>query len=227
MLKELLPPILIVLLVALPGVPGDRIYRKVVGVDWREREWQSVLRLISFSVSGLIIYIVVADWRGFYQPIYLFPESFKDGSITPSTLIRAVIPYVGHFTGAALVGLVAAAFVKLTAHWVSVYPSAWDHFIRTSVPKHLVVVSLKNRDAYAGIIKHVDLSVPQSERDIVLGEPAIYDENAKDYVALAYSALFLPASLISSIAAVHDSSLDKHRLSEVGQSIFKEEKSDE
>ena len=225
MLKELWP-VLILALVVFPGVPGDRIYRKVVGVDWREKEWQSVLRLISFSLGGLIIY-VIADWRGSYPPIYLFPESFKDGSITPATLRHAVIPYVGHLVGAGFVGFVAALFAKLTAHWVSVYPSAWDHFIRTSVPKHLVIVSLTNRDAYAGIIKNVDLSVPQSERDIVLGEPALYDESANDYIALAYSSLFLPASLISSIAVVHDSNLDKHRLSEVGHSIFKEEKSDE
>ncbi len=48
--------ILIIALVILPGLLGDRVYKLLVGIDWREKEWRGILRLIAFSVAGAALY---------------------------------------------------------------------------------------------------------------------------------------------------------------------------
>jgi hypothetical protein len=83
----------------------------------------------------------------------------------------------------------------------------------------MVAVALQNGEAYVGYLKVSDVSVEQNERDLVLSEPSLYDEEQRDYVALPYQQLFITASLWYSMAVIHDPDRDK-RVVPVGSSPF-------
>lgn len=217
MLKDL-APLLILLLAILPGTVADRLYRTIIGVHWQEKEWQMVLRLLMFSIVGAGLYSIVANYFGGPQLTYLFPSSYTSGAITPNTLHLAFAAYAGHFLGATLVGLFIVAANKLLAPWVTTYPGGWDTFVRDCVKGHFVVVALENTQAYAGYIKSADASVAKSERDLILQEPALYQNG--QYIALPYQYLFLPASLVSSIGVIYDNALDGNRLTQIGMPVF-------
>ena len=90
---------------------------------------------------------------------------------------------------------------------------------------HWVTVGLNNGDVYAGYIDKADVSVAATERDIILQEPALYDQQLKRYRTLQYQSLFLLGSAIASVAVVTDTAADK-RITEIGESLFVEEVND-
>jgi hypothetical protein len=152
-------------------------------------------------------------------------RAFRSGAINPDNVHLLFLPYFGHCVGATLIGLLAAVSRKMLARWSlfqSPYPAVWDEFLRSYAPKHWVVITLTNGDVYAGFIKSADKSVASSERDIVLAEPAQYTEEKKTYIALGYQYLFLPATMVSLIAVVYNSDIDRERVTEVGKPIFEE-----
>jgi hypothetical protein len=87
-----------------------------------------------------------------------------------------------------------------------------------------VTVGLTNGEVYAGYVDKADVSVTASERDIILREPALYDETEKTYRATPYQTMFLLGSTIASIAAVSDSRGDE-RITSAGEDLFSEETS--
>lgn len=215
-----LAALLIVVAAIFPGILGDKIYRTFVGWNWREKDWQSVIRLLGFSITGLTIYVVLAYRFGWPLPIYVFPSSFNLNAITPQTLGPLCIAYSGHFAGATAAGLVGGIVMRILGRWLPVYPSAWDDFVRLCVSEHWVVVSTTNGDTYAGMVRTADVSVKQDERDIVLLEPAQYSEKENNYQVLSYQSIFLPATIVSSIAVVYDPDRDLKRNSVVGDWLF-------
>ena len=60
----------------------------------------------------------------------------------------------------------------------------------------MVAVTLDNKETYVGVVRACDVTVEKGERDLVLAEPAIYNETTKNYVALPYQHIFLRADLI-------------------------------
>lgn len=91
----------------------------------------------------------------------------------------------------------------------------------TYAPDHWVVVSLHSGGVYAGKLSNADTSVAIGDRDLVLEEPALYDEASGRYLATPYQHLFLPAAAVYSIAAVYEPKLDL-RVTEIGEPIFQE-----
>ena len=57
--------LLIITIAVFPGLIGDRVYQFIVGVDWREKEFRTILRLIGFSVIGVVIYSIAHSIIGF------------------------------------------------------------------------------------------------------------------------------------------------------------------
>lgn len=92
-------------------------------------------------------------------------------------------------------------------------------FLRNHISNHWIVVSLTNGESYSGIFSCSDLSVGPEERDVIIEEPAKFIESENNYKTLPYKSLFLPSSLIMSIAVLHDPELDK-RITEVGTYMF-------
>jgi Family of unknown function (DUF6338) len=215
--------VLIALIAVFPGLMGNSVYRSLLGVDWREKEWHSVLRLLGFSVIGIVLYSICAFQFGFLPPAHLFPETYESLQPNQEDLRSVVFPYIGHLAGGIVAGVLGAWGTKLLARVASgsAYPSAWDDFARTYAPRHWVIVSLSSGDVYAGKLKNVDVAVAAGDRDLVLEEPCIFDETVGNYRATNYQYLFIPAAELFSIAAVYDVKLDK-RILTVGELLFPE-----
>ena len=217
--------ILIIIFAIFPGVLGNRVYQVLVGHDWRDKEFQVILRLVGFSVIGAVIYAIIADLTGLFPlPIHLIPSSYKSLSDCPDSLLNIIYPYLGHLVGGFIAGVLAAEGVLLLAKFSSItaYPGAWDDFIRKHVSKHWVIIGLNNRDVYAGKIKSADLSVSKNDRDIVLEEPCLYNKETGNYQSLNYQYIFIRSENLYSIAVVHNPKLDK-RIIKVGKNLFKGE----
>jgi hypothetical protein len=188
----------------LPGVPGEKCYRLLVGRDWREDKWQTTLRLLGFSVAGLAVYTASAPYLRLPIPPYLVPAKLQN--ITTATANEIGIALIGHALGGVMAALVAAGGVRAIAAAAArtAYSSAWDHFVNVSVKNRWVVVSLKSGEVMLGWVNIADTSVKAEERDVVLNEPAVFNAASGKYVALAYSAVFVPGSAVASIGAVAD-----------------------
>lgn len=214
--------VLVLALALFPGLPGDVIYRQLVGASWRERDWEAVIRLVGISIVGLMLYTISADVAGWPLPVYVFPNSFRSGLITPESLTKAVfLPYAGHFLGSGVAGA-GAAFLRLGlnrfAPQFASFPDAWYSFVKQYVPGNFVTVGLNTGDHYAGILADADLEGPLAQRDVVLEEPAVWKANEGNYLALPYRYLFIPGNLLASVA-VYDST-DIDRLTKVGEFVF-------
>lgn len=216
--------LIIILFAILPGVPAHKIYRAFIGTDWRETEWEKIVNIIGFSTGGLLIYTIISSYTRLPHPIYIVPATFGSTSFGISSLLPIAASLLGHFISSALVALLTALGIRFIARWTptSPYPAAWDDFVRVDVQKHWVVVRLTNGEAYAGIVKNVDISVSQAERDIVLAEPAQFIENENNYRVIPYQELFLPAALVFSIAVIHNPEVDK-RITTIGSTLFSKE----
>lgn len=217
--------LIIVAICVLPGLPGEKCYRMLAGGDWREEAWSRVLRMIGFSVVGLMLYVTATAVTSLPFPAYLLPHGLHD--LTPRLIYDLTVALIGHFASAMIAGASAALLVRFASRFSSgsAYGSAWDHFIRNSIERHWVVVGLQNGDAYAGYIHVVDSKMSSPDRDVLLLEPAQYDSQEHCYRATEYQTLFLAGAMISSIATVHDPT-DK-RLTTPGEKIFVSEENHE
>ena len=155
------------------------------------------------------------------EPIYIFPSTFKPDTLESINISKISIAYLGHWITSAIIGLLIGLLIQFIASISpsSVYPSSWDVFLRNHISNHWVVVSLTNGESYSGIFSCSDLSVGTEERDVIIEEPALFIESENNYKSLPYKSLFLPSSLITSIAVLHDPELDK-RITEVGTFMF-------
>lgn len=220
-----LPAVLVAVLCILPGLVGEWIYQIVVGKNWLEKEWRSLLRLLAFSMAGAAIYSGVASLLGWRPLVHLLPSTFEQVQGDPKLLNALFLPYLGHVTGGTLAGILAGA-VRISISKVSAqspFPAPWDDFVRTYAAERWVIVGIETGDVYAGRLATANLSVGADERDFVLGEPCLYDEQKNAYVALNYQYLFLKAASVYSIAAVYDARKDHcNRLVRVGEHLFTE-----
>lgn len=219
--------LIIIIFAILPGIPAYKIYKAVNGSDWRASDWEKIISVLSFSLFGLILYIIITSFTSFPSPIYIIPSTFDSTDFGVGSLIPIAFSLLGHFIAAAFVSIILALMVNFFSKHTrtSFFPSAWDHFIQNDVPKHWVVVRLSNGDTYAGIVEFADTSVEITDRDIILCEPSEYVSEKKNYAALSYQQLFIPASIIFSVAVV--SKEDDKRISKIGQLLFSKEDLDE
>jgi hypothetical protein len=214
--------LLILVLAVLPGIPGNAVYRVLVGVSWREPQWETVLRLIGLSAMGLVLYVIAAQLLHLPPARHVFPSSYAATALGPETLSSLVAPYLGHFVGSVAAGT-AAAFSEWginRAARVTRYPDAWWAFVNQHVPRSWVVLALDNGDSLVGVVANADVDVPREQRDIVLKEPGRYDEKSKNYLALRYQYLFIPGERIASIAVQYNPEVHGARLTAVGEAMF-------
>ncbi|MBV8545908.1 MAG: hypothetical protein JO093_12425 [Acidobacteria bacterium] len=213
--------ILIAVFAVLPGLPGEKLYSFFVGSNWREDRWSRTLRLLAFSLFGLAGYALVAALVGAPLPQYISPTAFEQ--LAPNQLGAFAAAFLGHVCGATFFGLLAGVGTRVLARLSSrsAYSIAWDHFINSCVKGHWVTVGLTNGDVYAGYIETAESSVAAAERDVVLREPALYDQRLMRYRSLPYQSLFLLASTIASVAVIFDAATDK-RMTRIGESPFAE-----
>lgn len=213
---------LVILAIAMtPGVPGEVFYSSITGRDWRENRLYHITRVVLISILGLVVYTLIAHRLGWSFPLYVMPSSFQ-AELTEATVATMALAYLGHLTCASIVGALCGVVYKGVTEAVggTIELFAWDDLINTHVQGRWVVVDLVGDKAYAGIIETADNYVPADQRDVLLKEPALYrdGENGEGYYTMEYQHLFLSASLIESVAVVHEE--EDNRISDIGEKIL-------
>ena len=214
--------LLVMLVAVLPGLLGDRAYRALAGVSWREKEFQQLLRLLAFSAFGLAGYTFLASRRLWPLPEYVVPSTYANGAFQVQALPSLAIAYIGHWVGAAIVGTIAGVVVVGLRRLGTGLGErdAWDHFIHSAVPRHWVVIRTESGESYAGFIERADVSVEPNFRDIILKEPYIWNDGTKTYQPTYQQALFLQGTKVASVAVIHDPVQDS-RIVQIGEVPFK------
>ena len=218
--------LLILLLVGLPGFLGDQVFRSFVGLDLRAKQWEVLPRWLSFSVVGLVLYTLLSELFRWPLPIHVIPRSISAVAESPGQLLPVVYSFTGHMLASVGAGGLAVLGKKALTRMspVSFYQNVWDEFARSHVRGRWIVVSLKSGDVFAGILARGQLSVSREERDIVIEEPAQYNEDANTYTTLPYQYLYLSGDSIYSIAAC--SLPGDSRTTKIWRPIFLDEAND-
>ena len=200
--------LLIIIFAVVPGLPGEKLYRDILGIDQRESNWDRVTRVITISLVGFALYASIG-WV-FNLPVYNYPEPFPD-DLARSLYVRSTaLAFVGHASAAFLVGVGAGFSVRLLNRSLASTAArdTWPHFLRIDAAGHYVLATLKNTECFRGILYMADASVEAEERDIVLQDPALFELTKGTYEPLPYKHIFLPGRMISTIATLYDPAID-------------------
>lgn len=92
----------------IPGALGAYMWALVNGRDWREKDWQSAVRFLGFSILGLGAYVLAAAWMRLPPAIHVLPSTYEAGALRADDLADIFLPYLGHIVGAILIGGFAA-----------------------------------------------------------------------------------------------------------------------
>ncbi len=68
--------LLIIIISILPGYLGNTIYKSMVGSDWREKDIHIIIRLLGFSILGLVLYSILSEVVALPPPVYLLPDTY-------------------------------------------------------------------------------------------------------------------------------------------------------
>lgn len=213
--------VLIAAFAVLPGLPGEKIYSFFVGSNWREDKWSRTLRLLAFSLFGLNRLRVRRNaYRSTVAAIHL-GQRIRTVESRPIRHVCSRIPRPRSRRDIfRVLGGRRHAHSRSTVGQVRVL-QRMGPFIRSCVKDHWVTVGFSNGEVYAGYIETAESSVAAAERDLVLREPALYDQRLMRYRSLPYQSLFLLASTIASVAVIFDAAKDK-RITRIGESPFAE-----
>jgi hypothetical protein len=194
---------LILAVAIIPGALGTYVYASLNGLHWRQSAADTVVRYLSFSVLGLVTYVLTANRFGWPPAAHVIPAEYASTDFGATTLPGLTWPYLGHLAGAALVGILAALGVRLLAFMTrqSHRPATWDTFVTKSVAGRWVVVTLTSGDVYVGVVDVAELGAAAEERDLILGKPGTLSAEG-NYEPTTFHAVFLPAGLIQNIAAL-------------------------
>jgi len=122
--------VLVALFAILPGLPGYMIFSRMVGSDWREKDWQITLRILGISLAGIVIYVMLADLLNLPQPLYVFPSTFTPESFNENALPQIAVSLSGHVAASVVVAFISVGAVRLIARLspVSHFPCSWEYY---------------------------------------------------------------------------------------------------
>ncbi len=220
--------LLILVLAMFPGFAGEFAYALLIGRDWREREVERILRILGFSIFGLIGYVLSAAPLHLPSADQVIPASYAPGMLRATSLVGLAEPFLGHVVMAVIAGVLFGLLVRCIAairHTFS-EPSTWDYFVKQLVPNRWITVATASGESYAGKLVHCDVNVGATERDIVLSEPAKFDPDRNRYRTISNQFLYLPAQDVHAIGVVYDPAIDQSRTVPIETDLFEEERND-
>ena len=98
--------LLITLFALLPDVLGDRAFGLFVGRRWLEKDFDYALRVVGYSVAGLLVHAMAADRFGFPAPVHVLSSTPMGASVTADQLSTLALGYFGHCLPSAVIGVV-------------------------------------------------------------------------------------------------------------------------
>ena len=210
-----------------PGIPGEVLYRLVAGATWREDAWTRVFRIVGFSLVGLILAILT------FRLVRIGVVANLSSAIVDQTFSESVVLGVagllfGQTIASTIVGLGSGYLVRGLCHAfrMTPYADSWDEYVRRFVAGHWVIVRLLDGSSFAGILSRADTTVPPENRDIILTEPAIFNEESGNYRSVEHQHLFIPGASLATVAVVYDPEKDT-RIAPVGTVLFWKESTNE
>ncbi len=224
-IAEALGGLLLLVFGILPGVPGETVYGYMIGRSWLEKDFDYYLRVLIFSVIGLISYGALGSVLGLPKPLHVLPSTFDPATFTPDLIPTLSVGYLGHWVMSGATGLVAGfglRILRVVAPASVWHADAWDDFARSYVAGRWVIVSLVSGENYAGILEQADVSREPRYRDIVLKVPCVYDEAERNYKVTSNQFLYLRGDQVRMVSAISDSDLDNNIIDE-GQWLFPKE----
>lgn len=106
-----LTAVLVLAVAIVPGFLAELLFSRLRGTDWRERESRAVLRMLSFSVGGLLLYASLAALAGLPEALHVLPEMYGTRDLG-----RFVEPYVGHILASLALALGTHAVLRGFEH---------------------------------------------------------------------------------------------------------------
>lgn len=211
---ESLAALLIIVFALIPGILGNRIYELIGGSKKEGKLWDRIVRIISFSLLGFVIYVLVfVPYFNFPIPLYRVPETISTPYYDQTQMIQTVYLLIWMFILSALSALViAVVVVTYNKYSPLTTKNAYDEFIRGYIQSHMVIVNLKSGASYSGIIERGDTVVKIDESDIVLKEPTLYSKENKNYLTSSSKYQYFPGNSISSIAVVFHPNIDGEKI---------------
>ncbi len=208
----------------LPGLPGELVFRSLVVTSWREKERTFYLRVSIFSAFGLSL-MTALGWSEYPAlALAMVQRSGTDPALTDGTLLRVLAGgYLAHTGWSLVIALFVAgcylATRRLVPGWVR-HADTWDEFVGNYAARRWVIVTLNNGETYVGRVHQADVSCEAEQRGLVLVEPAVYDENKRNYVATTNLYLYLPGAAIAHVAVAGEPADD--RVVRPGRPVFTE-----
>lgn len=203
--------VVVLLLLLLPGILGDRLYRFLL---WRrEPSGESkIVRSVVFSALGILL-IMVAQQFGFGSlPVYINPAWWEEAARGSAVFVEGAIPsWLYHILASATAALATVAIVscKWTAtlvSWIakqSLYENAWQEFAESYFERYVLLTTQQGITYYGqlGVVSGDD------DRSVVLWNPAEYQAvDGKEMIEVTGTeAVYIPQDQIASIRVSYPS----------------------
>lgn len=216
--------ILIAVVAVLPGMLGDALFSHITGRSWLEKDLLHYARILGFSVAGLVGYGALSGIFSFLpHPIHVLPGTFSVENLVPAGFPILSVGYIGHGALSAVAGLVLGIGLRAIRSYFPLSISqedTWDKFVKTYAASRWVVVRLDSGDTYAGMLQQADVARGPDFRDIVLEEPAVFDEQTKSYIATSYKFIYIRGDQLLFISALTKNDEIDDRVTEIDRPIF-------
>jgi hypothetical protein len=224
-MSDILNALLVVLLLALPGIAGNAIYTKVTGTTWREEPWRIIFRVFSISIGGLLLYAIVGSLVNTPLPNYLSLETLDTFALKRTASLRMALACLGQFIAAMIVGFIAGKVSQWLASGTrqTRFVDGWHEFVSVHANGHWVVVGINGGATYAGYVQMAGAEKKADERDIILSEPAVYQTDQEKYVPLPYNYLYLPGKVVDSVAIANGEPADVLTSMDKPQLVFSDQ----
>lgn len=193
--------ILTVILVLMPGIPGDWIYRLMVGSGWRDSTFDRVTRVLFLSVLGFSIYSFAAERSCLPAPTHALGLGVGSSHLDVAAGFIGW-GWIGHLVTTAVLGISSALLIRSVSSVLPVtYADSWDEFVKSHVPEHWVEVRTGDGSLLVGVVAFAATGVRPAERDVILADPYIRDADGA-LIRMGYDHVFLPADVIESIVTI-------------------------
>ena len=223
--------ILIAIVAVLPGMPGEALFSHITGRSWLEKGLQHYARILGFSVAGLVGYGAMSGTVSVLPlPIHVLPGTYSPENLVPAAIPILSVGYIGHFAFSVAAGVGLGAGLRVIRSYFPAFvgqEDTWDKFVKTYAASRWVVVRLNSGDTYAGMLQQADISRDPNFRDIVLEEPAVFDERTKNYIATSYQFIYIRGDQLLFITALTKNDEIAGRLTEINRPIFPQGEDDE
>lgn len=223
--------ILIAVVAGLPGILAETLYSHITGRSWLEKDLQYYARVLGFSVAGLVGYGALSGTVSFLPfPVHILPETYSAENFVPAAIPMLSVGYIGHAAISAFAGIGFGAglrTIRIYFPGVVNQEDAWDEFVKTYVANRWIVVRLDSGDAYAGMLQHADYGRKSDFRDIILAEPALFDENTQKYIATSNQFIYIRGDQWLFITALTKDDEINSRVTTIDRPLFEQGEDDE